>query len=215
MKDEALQPYPKKAVCVHIEPRDRIAYLLNADATKVLQDNTKTISLASWENRHQLGYDNYSFDYYVLRNAGLRLYRFEGQYYRPAGLLRIAHERGNTDLTSNRLSNRLSNATDGIATEEMLLTPVKHPLNTRRYWYLGQKIGFDDIMQLAKDHHNPLTRTTITNRLRHHWSIYRIITTPSHAYGDSLTIQYNQIADLVEKYGREKGLQIWLGQKHN
>ncbi len=208
------EPYPKKAVCAELSPGIGLTYVEDKQGRLISQ--IRTVSLATWLNREQMGYASWMLCRYSLRNSGLYLYQFEGQFYRPAGLLKIAHDRGNTELTEAQLRNRLGNVEGGVVTKEMLLTPVQHPLAARHYHYLGQDVDLDDLLKMAKQHHVEITKTSLVSRLRQGWSIYRAITTPSRMSAmERLTIQYNQIADLVEKYGREKGLQIWLGQKHN
>lgn len=175
----------------------------------------------TWYQENQLeGYiGKYYFDHYYLKKSSLIVWRYQGFYYRPADLVKIAHQKGNKELTESMLKNRLVNVSDGNEVPETILTTPKKKLfnpGEVRLNYDGKSLSFNEVAEIAKHNGNPLPERTLTHRLKLGWSVYRAVTTPNNPSKltpeQKLQLQYNQIADLVEKYGREKGLDIWLGK---
>lgn len=213
MKGKCLTAYPKDGIDVEVTPFGQASYYVDGSFDAHVISNIHYMSLYDWENCSK---SSWQFNRYFDRDSRTTLYYFEGHYYSVAGMLRIAHERGNEELTESSLRNRVNNITDGREVpEDMLLKLMNLRLRSQTECsYLGKSVTIGDVLQLAKQHNNILTKTLVTNRLHHGWSVYRIITTPAKEAPNARDVnQYNRIANLVEKYGREKGLKIWLGHE--
>lgn len=112
-----------------------------------------------------------------LISKGKRVYKYKERYYSVSELIEIAKSLGN-DLTYGEVRMRLeylaSDYRSDIETMEDALTlpPIK------RKAYKGTIYDLDRIVQLAQNEGIKLSKSTVYQRLKRGWSIYKTVHTP-------------------------------------
>lgn len=163
----------------------------------------------------------YLLDSFRLKKGHRIVWPYKGVFYRPEGLLKIAHESGNTELKMTTLRSRLHNIMSESDVAKAISTPKQHKLGHAPIWgcqyrYMGKNVHPSEIIKMATERGHNLTKGIVKYRLKQGWSVYQTINTPEEYYKmpreQQRQIQYNLIADLIEKRGRDKGLKIWLGK---
>ena len=103
--------------------------------------------------------------------------------------------------------------------DRIIRTPKKVPGGkgeTRTYRYMGDDLTLGQVADLALKKGNKIIKSKVLNRLWTGWSVYQVINTPYESEGwtrkEQRKLQFNQINHLIETYGKDKALKIWLGE---
>lgn len=172
-----------------------------------------------WSN--YAGNDHYEFECFRLKKNDRLVWPLGGMFYRPEGLVKAAHKLGNKDLTVTMVRSRLGSISgekqDQV--DRIIRTPKKVPGGkgeTRTYRYMGDDLTLGQVADLALKKGNKIIKSKVLNRLWTGWSVYQVINTPYESEGwtrkEQRKLQFNQINHLIETYGKDKALKIWLGE---